>query len=81
MKTAKDEKKAAEQLGILDEDIRTCGSVRELPSHRALQCDISGCQNFESSGILRLGDCHKFTDTSKGSNAFVFKRKQCQLTL
>jgi len=80
MKSAKDEKEAAVQLGILHEDIRICGSFTELPSHRALQCDISGCRKFESSGILRLGDCHKFTDISKGSNAFVFKGKQCQLT-
>lgn len=73
-------KKPAEQFEILNEDIRICGSVADLPSHRALQCDISGCRKFESSGILRLDDCHKFTDISKGSNVFVFKIKQSQLT-
>jgi len=73
-------KKGAEQLEILDEDIRICGSVAGLPSHKALQCDISGCRKFESSGILRLGYCHKVTGISKDSKAFVFKGKQCQLT-
>jgi len=80
MQTAKREKKGDEQLEILDEDFRICGSVADLPSHRALQCDISVCRKFESSGILRLGYCHKVTDISQESNAFVFNRKQCQLT-
>ena len=80
MQNAKDEKKGAEQVEILDENIRICGSVAELPSHRTLQWDISGCRKFESSGILRLGYCHKVTDISKDSNVFVFKGKQCQLT-